>query len=187
MLARLGATQLVSAVKELRARKVHNDALAEICTRAKMQQARAFSDVLVELANLRQYLRSAQDRLSRAVIRRPLAGVIKALAEISSKGDDLVVEARVLPTGIAPLAVGQKATVKLSAYDYTQWGSLVGRVELISADSFKDERRPERPAHYKVFVSLDRSTLTVCQSGIDLRPGLQAVVELHTERKTVLT
>ena len=35
---------------------------------------------------------------------------------------------------------GQDATIKLSAYDYTIYGSLMGKVTFVSADTFEDER-----------------------------------------------
>ena len=58
--------------------------------------------------------------------------------------------------------------------------------QLISADTFKDERRPEAPAHYKVTVRVDRTSLTDRQRQLEIRPGMQADVELHTGSKTVL-
>ena len=93
------------------------------------------------------------------------------------------------PQNIAHIRRGQEATVKLSAYDYTIYGSLKGGVDVISADTFKDEnaRDPDASAHYKVTVKVDMSQLNARQSRIEIRPGMQANVELHTGAKTVLT
>ena len=102
------------------------------------------------------------------------------------EGDELFVEAQVKPEDVANVIPGQPATVKLTAYDYTIYGSLSGQVKFVSADTFKDERRPDTPPHYKVTVSVDLENLDERQSQIAIRPGLQASVELHTGEKTVL-
>ncbi|MGR3698949.1 MAG: transporter, partial [Roseovarius sp.] len=67
-------------------------------------------------------------------------------------------------------------------------GTLKGRVDFISADTFKDERArdPDGDPHYKVSLRVDMSALTPRQAGIEIRPGMQAEVELHTGEKTVL-
>ena len=72
------------------------------------------------------------------------------------------------------------------AYDYTIYGSLSGKVQFISADTFKDERRPDIAPHYKVTLEVDLTNLDSRQSQIAIRPDLQASEELHTGEKTVL-
>lgn len=57
---------------------------------------------------------------------------------------------------------------------------LDGMVQFISADTFKDERRPDILPHYKVTLVVDMDNLDVRQSKIAIRPGLQSSVELHT-------
>ena len=81
---------------------------------------------------------------------------------------------------------GQAATIKLTAYDYTIYGSLSGEVLVISADTFEDERRSDLPATYRVTLRVDLSNLTPRQANIEIRPGMRAAVELHTGEKTVL-
>ncbi len=72
------------------------------------------------------------------------------------------------------------------ADDYTIYGSLSGKVQFISADTFKDERRPDFAPHYKVTLEVDLTNLDARQSQIATRPGLQASVELHKGEKIVL-
>lgn len=195
---------IVAKVEVTAVRKAYTDAQAQlndIVTAAELDRAAEYSKVLGELSSLRQEARAADDRLSRTTITSPMRGVVNALtvttiggvvrpgqeiAEIIPIGDELYVEAKVKPSDIANVIPGQKATIKLSAYDYTIYGSLVGEVEVVSADSFKDENRPDLPAHYKVNVSVDLSELTERQQRIEIRPGMQATVELHTGAHTVL-
>ena len=59
---------------------------------------------------------------------------------------------------------------------------------MISADTFKDDRArdPEAAAHYRVTLRLDKDNLSGRQASVQVRPGMQASVELHTGSKTVL-
>ena len=110
------------------------------------------------------------------------------ILQIIPLDEELFVEARVKPEDIAGVRRGQAATVKLSAYDYTIYGTLKGEVKLISADTFKDDRArdPDGDPHYKVTLAVDTTNLTERQTELEIRPGMQASVELHTGSKTVL-
>ncbi len=196
--------KIVALIEVTRARKAHADArikLDEIMTQTELERAQAYSDTLKELATLRQNQKAAQDQLNRTVLVSPMRGVVNNLSVTTIGGvvrpgeeilqiipldEELFVEARVAPKDIAGVRPGQDATIKLSAYDYTIYGALRGEVRLISADTFKDERKPDGDPHYKVTVGVDMSDLSDRQRGIAIRPGMQAEVELHTGSKTVL-
>jgi len=195
---------IVSLIEVTRARKTHGDAeikYNEIVTRAELDRANEYSETLKELATLRQNLKVSQDQLNRSIITSPMRGVVNSVSVTTIGGvvrpgeeifqiipldEELFVEARVKPEDIANIKRGQQATVKLSAYDYTIYGSLKGSVKVISADTFKDERKPDGDAHYKVTLAVDLTELTDRQSNVEIRPGMQAQVELHTGEKTVL-
>ena len=53
--------------------------------------------------------------------------------------DTLLVEAKIRPQDIAFLRPGQEATVKFTAYDYTIYGGLKGKLEQISPDTVTDK------------------------------------------------
>ena len=195
---------IVALIEVTRARKAHADArikLDEIITQTELERAQTYSDTLKELGTLRQTYKAAQDQLNRTVLVSPMRGIVNNLSVTTIGGvvrpgeeilqiipldEELFVEARVAPKDIAGVLPGQEASVKLSAYDYTIYGALKGEVKLISADTFKDERKPDGDPHYKVTVRVDMSALTDRQRAISIRPGMQAEVELHTGSKTVL-
>lgn len=197
---------IVALIEVTRARKAHADArirLDEIVTQSELERAESYSETLKELGTLRQALKGSLDQLSRTVLLSPLKGIVNNLAVTTIGGvvrpgeeilqiipldEELFVEARVPPENIANVRPGQEATVKLSAYDYTIFGTLKGEVRLISADTFKDEksRSADGDAHYKVTLRVDTKNLTERQTSIAIRPGMQASVELHTGSKTVL-
>jgi len=198
--------KVVALIEVTRARKVLADAqvkLDEILTYSELELANEYSDTLKELATLRQNLRASQDQLNRTVLQSPMRGVVnnvsvttiggvvrpgEEILQIIPLDEELFVEARVKPENIENIRPGQEATIKLSAYDYTIFGTLKGRVDVISADTFKDERTraEDGNAHYKVRVRVDMGGLTDKQARIEIRPGMQAQVALYTGEKTVL-
>ncbi|MGP6088518.1 HlyD family type I secretion periplasmic adaptor subunit [Antarctobacter jejuensis] len=196
--------KVVALIEVTRARKAHADAQKahdEIITQTELARAEAFSETLMELATLKQNLKSSTDQLNRTVLTSPMHGVVNKLSVTTIGGvvrpgeeimqiipidEDLFVEAKVRPQDIANIRPGQEATIKLTAYDYTIYGTLKGRVDVVSADTFKDERRPESEPHYKVTVRVDMASLTDRQVAMEIRPGMQAQAELHTGGKTVL-
>lgn len=196
--------QIVSLIEVTRSRKAFSDAeiyVNEIATQAELERAAEYSDTLKEIATLQANAGAAQDQLNRTVIRSPMKGIVNNLGVSTIGGvvrpgeeifqiipidEELFVEAQVAPKDIANIKRGQPATIKLSAYDYTIYGTLSGDVHLISADTFKDDRRPEIEPHYRVTLRVDMENLTDRQRRIEIRPGMQAQVELHTGEKTVL-
>ena len=206
LLENLLERKIVALIEVTRARKAHADAqkrFDEIVTQTELERAEQYSETLKELATLKQNMKASRDQLDRTILISPMRGVVNNLSvttiggvvrpgeeimQIIPMDDELFVEAKVKPEDIANVLHGQDATVKLSAYDYTIYGSLEGKVDFISADTFKDERsqQPDGNPHYKVTVRVDTSDLSERQKAVEIRPGMQAVVELHTGEKTVL-
>ncbi|MGY3437589.1 MULTISPECIES: HlyD family type I secretion periplasmic adaptor subunit [unclassified Marinovum] len=200
------AKEVVALIEVTRARKAHADAKIrydEVVTQTDLQRAEEYSETLKELATLKQNLKSSLDQLNRTILRSPMHGVVNNLnvttiggvvrpgeeiLQIIPMDEELFVEAQVRPEDIANIRRGQEATIKLSAYDYTIYGTLKGRVDFISADTFKDERvrEAEQNPHYRVTLRVDMASLTDRQAQIEIRPGMQAQVELHTGERTVL-
>ncbi|MBS1304251.1 HlyD family efflux transporter periplasmic adaptor subunit [Loktanella sp. SALINAS62] len=196
---------IVALIEVTRTRKAFANAeikYNEVVTGADLARATEYSETLQLLAKLEQEVKIARDQLDRTVIRAPMRGVVNNMAVTTIGGvvrpgeeifqiipldDALYVEARVKPQDISGVTTGQDATVKLTAYDYTIYGSLKGEVQTVSADTFKDERRPDGDPHYRVMLRVDQDNLGVRQSRIEMRPGLMATVELHTGQKTILS
>ncbi len=207
MVQRMFDRDVAPEIEVTRAKKAKSDAearLNEVLTTTDLDRAAEYSKVQGELASLRQKLRLSQDQLSRTVLVAPMRGVVNRLAittiggvvrpgeeilEIIPLDEELFIEAKVKPADIASVRQGQEATIKLSAYDYTIYGTLKAEVQFISADTFKDERSrdPNGDPHYKVTLRVDTAKLTDRQATLEIRPGMQAEVELLTGGKTVLT
>jgi adhesin transport system membrane fusion protein len=199
--------ELVPLLDVTRARKVFRDAenrYSDTITQGELERATEHAKTLAEIAALTQGLKAAEDQLTRTVLVAPMRGVVNRLSvttiggvvrpgeeilQIAPLDEEMFIEARVNPANIATVRVGQQATVKLSAYDYTVWGTLSAEVTVVSADIFRDERyrSADGDPHYKVTLKVDPASRTGRAADMDIRPGMQAEVELQTGGKTVLT
>jgi membrane fusion protein, adhesin transport system len=207
LMERMLEQEVVPLIEVTRARKEFSDAEAQLATaigQTELERAADYADVQTELASLRQRLKQGEDQLDRTILMAPMRGVVNKVSVTTIGGvvrpgeeimqiipldDELFIEAKVAPQDIASVLVGQAATVKLSAYDYTIYGTLPATVQFVSADTFTDERSRAQDGdpHYKVTLSVDLSQLTDRQRNLEIRPGMQARVELQTGSKTILS
>lgn len=161
--------------------------LAEVQTR--------ISKVNAEMSVVQESLRAADDRVRRAMLKSPVGGVVNkvnvaAIGEVIAAGasvveivpvdDTLLVETRIRPQDVAFIHPGAKATVRLSAYDYTKYGTLSGTVERIGADTITDE---EGETFYQVIVGTDQADP---DGGMRVIPGMVATVDISNGERTVL-
>lgn len=176
--------------KTNRSNKYFQDAQAEL---SKAQE---------ELAGVQQNLAQRKSQVDLTELQAPLKGVVKNV-RISTRGgvvrpgeevmqivpleDDLVVQAKVSPTDIAFLKMGQAATVKIDAYDYTIYGDLAGQLIYISPDTISEDLRQGEQPYYRVQVRTEGRRLSVRASeSLDIQPGMTATVEIRTGQRTVL-
>lgn len=154
---------------------------------------------LAELASAEEQLRGAADRVTRTDIRSPVDGIINnlevntigavvaagtRLLDIVPVSETLLVEARLKPSDVAFILPGQKANIKLTAYDFSIFGGLTGEVQNVSADSIVDPQTQE--TYYLVVVKADSATLRYRDQELPVLPGMVTDVEILTGKKTVL-
>lgn len=157
------------------------------------------TQALAELSVVDETIRGATDRVARTDIRSPVDGIVNTLdvntlgafvqpgavvAGIVPTSETLLVEARVSPRDVAFIRPDQKALIKVSAYDFSIFGGLNGKVQNITADSLVDQNTGE--PYYQVRVSTDRSTLERDGKSYSIIPGMISTVEIITGRKTIL-
>ncbi|WP_087575676.1 HlyD family type I secretion periplasmic adaptor subunit [Sphingobium sp. SJ10-10] len=157
------------------------------------------SQLEAKIAVNSESLRGAKGRAQRAEIRSPVDGVVndvqvttiggfvspgQKIMQIVPVGDKLLVEARVKPNDIAFIKTGDRAVVKVTAYDFSIYGGLSGTVQQVSADSVYDEAT--REAYFTVVVETDRAWLGTGAHKLPITPGMVCDVEIMTGRKSVL-
>ncbi|CAD7334741.1 HlyD family type I secretion periplasmic adaptor subunit [Sphingomonadales bacterium 56] len=157
------------------------------------------SQLEAKIAVNSESLRGAKGRAQRAEIRSPVDGVVndvqvttiggfvtagQKIMQIVPIGDKLLVETRVKPNDIAFIKTGDRAVVKVTAYDFSIYGGLSGTVQQVSADSVYDEAT--REAYFTVVVETDRAWLGSGAHKLPITPGMVCDVEILTGRKSVL-
>lgn len=113
-----------------------------------------------------------------------VGGVIQAgkeVMEVVPTDDTLVIEAKIQTKDIAFIRPKQPAIVKLTAYDYSIYGSLDGEVEDIAADSTIDDKGN---AFYVVKVRTIKNNIG---DHLPIIPGMVAQVDILTGKKTVMS
>lgn len=160
-------------------------------------QARVeLSETRAKLSNLEQGQVALADRVKLAEVRSPVRGTVntlmantvggvvqpgKNILDIVPTDDTLLLEVNINPRDIGFLHYGQKADVKLTAYDFAIYGGLSGRVEQIGANTVQDDKGN---SFYIAKVRTDRATV-----GDDSRPiipGMQAEVNIITGKRTLM-
>ncbi len=158
------------------------------------------SQINAKIAVNEQSLRGAQGRVGRMELRSPVEGVVndvqvttiggfvqpgQKVMEVVPLGDKLLVETRVKPSDIAFIKVGDKALVKVTAYDFSIYGGLEGRVVQVSADAIYDE--VERQSYFNVIVETNRAYLEANGGKLPITPGMITDTQIITGRKSVLS
>ena len=158
------------------------------------------SEITTRMAVNEESIRGASARRDRNELRAPSDGVVNDLQvttqggfvnagelimQVVPVGDKLLIEARISPADRAFVKVGDKANVKVTAYDFSIYGGLKGRVAQVSADSIFDE--VEREAYYAVIIETDRAYIEKGGVQLPIVPGMICDVEILTARRSVLS
>lgn len=156
-------------------------------------------DIKIKLEEEHANLLEAQDRMTRTDMRSPVKGIVRdikiktiggvvrggeEIMQIVPFEDTLLVEANILPSDVAFLHPGQKASVKITAYDYAIYGSLDGKLLEISADTVHDPE--QRKDFYRVFLRTDKNYLVHEGKKLPIIPGMTVEVDILTGSRTVM-
>ncbi|KAA8995532.1 HlyD family type I secretion periplasmic adaptor subunit [Affinibrenneria salicis] len=180
-------------------------AIKEIENKIEESRGRYQSDALSQLNEARTNLskieatgKALEDRVNRTLVTSPVRGIVQQilvntiggviqpgsdLVEIVPLDDTLLVEARIRPQDIAFLHPGQEAMIKFTAYDYTIYGGLKGKLEQISPDTITDK---EGHSYYIIRLRTDKNHLGPEEKPLLIIPGMVASVDIITGKKTIL-
>lgn len=106
------------------------------------------------------------------------------------------VEAMLSNKDVGFVREGQTAEVKITAFDYTKYGTLSGRVLTVSHDAIEDKKDEkgnkddggdqERGLVYSVKVMLDKPIIRVDGRDVPLTPGMSADVDIKTGTRRII-
>lgn len=119
-----------------------------------------------------------------------IGGVVRAgetVMEVLPTKGDLIAEAKVSPSDIAFVHVGQFANVRIDAYDSSIFGAMHGEVSYVSPDVLTEETRQGPSLYYRVRILIKEAEFKNNKAAeIQLRPGMTASVDIKAQERTVL-
>ncbi|WP_169777361.1 HlyD family type I secretion periplasmic adaptor subunit [Campylobacter mucosalis] len=191
--AKLSIPRIESTIKEVE-NKI-SEARAAFRSDAKKQ----LTEVSAEISRINESQINLSDRVERTFVRSPVDGIVSKLmvntvsgvikpgeniAEIVPLEDKLVAEIKVKPADVAFLRPGLSTMVKFTAYDFSVYGGLTGKVTQISADTETNEKTGE--SHYLVRIETDKNYLGSEEKPLRIKVGMVVNADIITGKKTIL-
>lgn len=195
----------ISRVELMRAQRV----VLDVQQRIQAAQDKFRSDARKELARIEDEITSQRSKLQErqsifdhTILEAPTDGVIKylrinTLGGVLRAGDELmqisptqgeyIVEAKINPADVGQLAVGQTATLRLDAFDYSLYGTVLGRLDYLSSDTLTEPGPDGRSSqtYYRARLSVQLPVHSRIRPE-DIKPGLTVSIDIKTGRRSVL-
>ncbi|MGQ3888573.1 HlyD family type I secretion periplasmic adaptor subunit [Legionella sp. CNM-1927-20] len=194
-----------SKLEYLRSVRAANELKIKMRTLKDTFREQALTDLnshKAELAIVIEQLNSLKDKMVRTEIISPVKGIVKKLNVVTIGGvikpgdvimeivpfeDNLLVQTKISPKDIGFVQVGQNATVKITAYDYSIYGELPGNVEYVSADAITEQGSAAEKQQYYFLVNVRTNRNYLGKSRkLYILPGMTATVHIKTGEKTIL-
>ncbi len=179
--------------------------LAEYGSRLSSLDARHQDEVYIQLDGIESQLKQnyevitkLKSRAARLDIRAPVTGIVKGLKlntiggvvepgrtfmEIVPIDKTLVVEARILPSDIGHVKVGQNVRIKVRSFDFSRYGALDGTLDFITATTFLDD---QNTPYYRGRIILSQNFVGKFSGRNIILPGMTVEADIVTGKKTIL-
>ena len=168
---------------------------SEILARYRSDADKERADTEVAIAKLEESVNALLDRSTRSEVVAPIEGVVnkllvstvggvvksgEPLAQIVPADARIAVEARFSPSDRANLWPGLSASVRISAYDYSLYGALPGKVVEVSPDALQDEKGQP---YFRIRIEAEAADFGKDRPVV---PGMIADVNVLTGKQTVM-
>ena len=188
--AQIAEAQQAQGETQMQVNRLHEDRLTE--------GSQGLSDVQGNLANIQPRLEAAKATLDLSDVRAPVSGTVFGLTQFTDGGvvapgeqileivpdnSPMIVQATIKPTDIAEVSKGDKAEVKLTAYNQRTTPSIEGKVIRVGADRTTTQNGS---AFYTIDIRLDPASLARSVEKLRLYPGMPAEVIIPTTARTAL-
>jgi len=194
----IGATEIIKLKKQI----------ADLKGQIASKNNKYFQDAQVELTKIEEdlstKLQELEDKkvtLEHSVIYAPMDAIVKnilittkgakvrpgdVILELVPSSDKLIIEAKFQPKDLSFIQIGQKAAVKLDAYDYSIYGIFHGVVKYISPDALVEKTQKGDELYFRVQIELDTKELNAKNGKkIEISPGMTANIDIITGERTV--
>jgi len=172
--------------------------IAQLLKSAREEVVAELRQVQERVFGLEERLISAREVLGRTEIRAPTSGIVMGLRfhttggviapgheilQVVPVGDRLVIEAHIDPIDIDDVAVGQQATVRLTAFKLRATPIIVGTLINLSADRLVDEH--SGTPYYLARIEVSKEQLASI-GNLQLQPGMPVEALIKTGSRTAL-
>lgn len=152
---------------------------------------------LPEIVQIERNIVRFQDQFNKLIILSPIPGVVKglnvtegsvissneAIIDIVPNNAHLVVETKISSRDISYVKIGDSVKIKVSSYEYINYGTLNGTVKYISATTFLNEKTNH--VYYKGAIALSQGYLDSDPNRNKLMPGMLVEADIYTGRKII--
>ena len=188
----LSISKIKSEISEIKKKIDETYHIADVDTREKL------NDTISSLEDLKANSVASTDQVFRTIVKSPSNGIVQKLhvntvggsvkpaqdlIEIVPTDYKLIVEVKISPKDIAFIYHDQEAIVKFSAYDFSIYGGLKGKVINISPDTITEE---DDKTYYLVRIETEKNFVGDEKKQLKIIPGMVADVDIITGKKTIL-
>jgi len=165
----------------------------------KNKSASMLNETIAELLRLEETKKNLEDILDRTVIRSPVDGIVKELfvhtlgSSIQASADiltivpdnyEMIAEVKMKPEEIAKLHIGQSVKLKVTAFDYSIYGDLEGKITNISPDTITDKDTGE--SHYLIYVKTKKNYL-LDNEKYKIKVGMMVNADVLVGKKSIMS
>jgi adhesin transport system membrane fusion protein len=184
--------------------------VAEIDAQITGKRNKFFQDAQAEMTKAQEDLNTQSESLNDRVqlldqtdLFAPVAGVVKnikvtTLGGVVRAGDivmellptdsTLILEAKVQPSEVGWVRIGQQSNVKIDAFDYSIFGGFKGEVVYVSPDTLTEETQQGPRPYYRVHIRIGEKEFSGERAKrLEALPGMTAQVDILAMRRTVLS
>lgn len=169
--------------------------IASVESENRSKQLSKYSEIKTEINKAIEKNKANVDREQRKSVISPVNGIINKLyfyteggivkpgdkmAEITPIEDSLTIEAKIKSSDRAFIWEGQDVSVEITAYDFSKYGLLNGKLISISPDSFEDRNGSI------FYIAKIKADVNQFAPDLPILPGMVANVNILTGKKTVL-
>jgi HlyD family secretion protein/adhesin transport system membrane fusion protein len=156
------------------------------------------SQISAERAEVSESIARFEDRFKRLEITSPIRGVVQdltftvpgavvgpgaAVAQIVPVEDELIVEVLLNPKDVAFVTPGQEATVRITAYDFAQFGGMTGTIERISPTTITTDNGG---SFYTVVIRMEHNHFGDDPDKYLVLPGMIVQADIKTADRTLM-
>lgn len=175
------------------------DSIEETKLIFKNKASSQYNESLAEMLRLKEAKKNLEDIIRRTVVKSPVDGIVKELfvhtigTSIQSSAElltivpdnyEMVAEVQIKPEEIAKLHIGQPVKLKVTAFDYSIYGDLEGKITNISPDTIEDKDTGEN--HYLIYVKTKKNYLHNNEK-YKIKVGMMVNADVLVGKKSIMS